>query len=235
MESPSAASWLSSTRLYMITRVSAGYGWVNPRRCPRSALIIKQSLLLFFLLCSLSSIWHQSRRSNRPAQPRTHREKQHEVITHHVSRSLTENGGSVLRQHHRTAEDRAGVLPNGLLRQEVSFLPQGEARSIHSHLVEVEQRCSRPRQRPPSHDASLDLYFVLMTSQSEKKTKKPQKNIKPTLRGALWVILRRISGAGLVPELQPITWGQSTCFPQIFKSNYNKATHHIYSQSVNIT
>lgn len=26
MESPSAVSWLSSTRLYMITRVSAGYG-----------------------------------------------------------------------------------------------------------------------------------------------------------------------------------------------------------------
>lgn len=26
MESPSVASWLSSTRLYMITRVSAGYG-----------------------------------------------------------------------------------------------------------------------------------------------------------------------------------------------------------------
>lgn len=43
----------------------------------------------------------------------------------------TENGGGVLRQHHRAAEDRAGVLPNGLLRQEVSLLPQGEAGHAH--------------------------------------------------------------------------------------------------------
>lgn len=164
MESPSAASWLSSTRLYMITRVSAGYGWVNPRRCPLSAAMIKQSLLLFVLLCSLSSIWQQRRGLWSPAQTRTHREKQREVITHRVSRSLTENGGSILRQHHRTAEDRAGVLPNGLLWQEVSFLPQGEARSIHSHLVEAGQGCSRPRRRPSNHDVSRDLYFVLMTS-----------------------------------------------------------------------
>lgn len=43
--------------------------------------------------------------------------------------SVTENGGSVLRQHHRAAKDWTGVLPNGLLRQEVSFLPQGRAKS----------------------------------------------------------------------------------------------------------
>lgn len=43
--------------------------------------------------------------------------------------SVTENGGSVLRQHHWAAKDWTGVLPNGFLRQEVSFLPQGRAKS----------------------------------------------------------------------------------------------------------
>lgn len=36
-ESPCAGSWLSSTRLYMITRASAGSGWVMRGVCPLSA------------------------------------------------------------------------------------------------------------------------------------------------------------------------------------------------------
>lgn len=47
----------------------------------------------------------------------------------HVYLCVTENGGSVLRQHHRTTADRTGVLSDGLLRQEVSFLPQGKRKS----------------------------------------------------------------------------------------------------------
>lgn len=49
MESPSAVNWLSSTRLYMIIRASAGYGWVNNFQHPLSAVIIKQA--------SLWSLW----------------------------------------------------------------------------------------------------------------------------------------------------------------------------------
>lgn len=45
MESPSAVNWLSSTRLYMIIRASAGYGWVNNFQHPLSAVIIKQASL----------------------------------------------------------------------------------------------------------------------------------------------------------------------------------------------
>lgn len=53
----------------------------------------------------------------------------------HICHSVAENGGSVLWQHHWAAEDWTRVLPNGLLRQEVSFLPQGKAYQIQSHLV----------------------------------------------------------------------------------------------------
>lgn len=156
MESPSAGSWLSSTRLYMIIRASAGYGWVTPCVRPISAVIAKQASsvmlegeifgsVVLILLCSVRSIWRQTQCPNYLCTPTLIRKcmdslmcviKSLFVVTLlHICHSVAENGGSVLWQHHWAAEDWTRVLPNGLLRQEVSFLPQGKAYQIQSHLV----------------------------------------------------------------------------------------------------
>lgn len=154
MESLCAGSWLSSTRLYMIIRASAGYGWVQSCTLPVSAVIIKQSFLCyavrwdFQLPLSLScscTVWSLYGAKHNVlitcARPLSSGDAEDSAMcvmkslfirtVLHVHHSVTENGGSVLWQHHRTAEDWTGVLPNGLLWQEVSFLPQGKAH----HLV----------------------------------------------------------------------------------------------------
>lgn len=60
----------------------------------------------------------------------------------HFFHSVTENGGSILWQHHWTAEDWTGVLSNGLLWQEVSFLPQGRTFQIQSDTDIILPMCS---------------------------------------------------------------------------------------------
>lgn len=162
MESPSAASWLSSTRLYMITRVSAGYGWVNPR--PPAPLISKQSLLLCFLLCGLSSIWHQRRRSNhlhRPAHIGKNSMKSLLIVFLALWQKMEAAYYDNIIEQQRIEPE---FFRMGFYGRKFPFFLRVRLGPSRSHPAEVDRGCSRPRRRPPSHDVSLDPYFVLVTS-----------------------------------------------------------------------
>lgn len=152
MESLFAGSWLSSMRLYMIIRASAGYGWVL--HAPVSALINKQAsfVMMMVVVVTLPSVtvtlhyllWcvYSGQHNVLITCARPHsQENAGDLVTCvitllfisallHVYHYVTENGGGVLWQHHRAAEDWTGVLSNGLLWQEVSFLPQGRTFQI---------------------------------------------------------------------------------------------------------
>lgn len=76
-----------------------------------------------------------------------------------LCRSVAENGGGVLRQHHRAAEDRAGVLQDGFLRQEVSLLPPGQSSSWFMSSRDCnclpESAASGPHGSPTDRDANV--------------------------------------------------------------------------------
>ncbi len=76
MESLSAGSLLSSMRLYMIIRASAGYGWVKSCVLCLYALIIEPAFsvmlqgvtsapsVIVILICGAKSLWHQTQCSD---------------------------------------------------------------------------------------------------------------------------------------------------------------------------
>lgn len=93
MGSHSAGSWLSSMRLYMIIRASAGYGWVNSFVSPLFPVIIKQASfgMLSWDPChyhfslSVRSVWHQTQCTNHLCTPtlvgKRKRERQWSLVT----------------------------------------------------------------------------------------------------------------------------------------------------------